>query len=328
MAKEKFINDVTVEGYLYDFKLEEKKVQNEKSDNFGKPYITGTLDVATDEATQNIVQVHYSFVPPTYKSGKENRSFKNLQKIMNDGATVLTSGKDGATKVLLSTSLATNDWYTDQNGQLDEPELVSAKRLEGGFVNINKSFRNDEEKKRSYFKADFLIYKYKVIEADEEKNIPDDYMKIYGWAFDFAGRAQPMDFNIHSKGGMQYFEGLEPSKKNPVFTKVWGSVVSQQVKVSKSTESAWGDDDTVEYTNTHREYVVTGTASEPYDDDKAFTVDEMKEKAQAREVYLAGLLENWKKYQEEKKKGGKSDNGGNTKEEAEASASEGGFNFF
>ena len=40
-------NNMNIEGKIYQFDLEVKEVKNEKSKNFGKNYITGTIDVAT-----------------------------------------------------------------------------------------------------------------------------------------------------------------------------------------------------------------------------------------------------------------------------------------
>ena len=44
-----FKNEFILIGYLYNLDLSEKTVQNQTSKNFGKPFIQGTLDVATDE---------------------------------------------------------------------------------------------------------------------------------------------------------------------------------------------------------------------------------------------------------------------------------------
>ena len=45
--KEKMINKIHIEGYLYQHKLE-KKVSGPKSRNPGVEFITGTIEIATD----------------------------------------------------------------------------------------------------------------------------------------------------------------------------------------------------------------------------------------------------------------------------------------
>ena len=88
----KNVNAENIEGKVYQFKLE-KKVTGENSKNPGTEFISGTLDVATTSAQDNIIQVHYTYVAPTYSSGKVNASYNALKQIIENGKTVLcTSG--------------------------------------------------------------------------------------------------------------------------------------------------------------------------------------------------------------------------------------------
>ena len=57
--KKDFINSEFIEGRLYQKNLEVKTVKNQSSPNFGKSFIHGTIDVATDEACMNVIQIHY-----------------------------------------------------------------------------------------------------------------------------------------------------------------------------------------------------------------------------------------------------------------------------
>ena len=58
----KLVNTYNVEGYLHSHKLEKKTVQNKESENFGKEFIAGSVNIATDEACNNIVKVYYTYV--------------------------------------------------------------------------------------------------------------------------------------------------------------------------------------------------------------------------------------------------------------------------
>ena len=63
-------NTQTIEGRIYQHNLQVRKVENQASENYGKEFINGTIDVATDDAGMNILQVHYSYVTEITKSGK------------------------------------------------------------------------------------------------------------------------------------------------------------------------------------------------------------------------------------------------------------------
>ena len=71
----KAINQVHVEGRVYDFTIAEK-VTGEASKNPGTPYIGGTIDVATDEACLNVVTVNFTYVTETTSKGNKNNTHK------------------------------------------------------------------------------------------------------------------------------------------------------------------------------------------------------------------------------------------------------------
>ena len=75
MAQKKLVNMVSLEGLLYEHKLE-KKVSGDNSKNPGTEYITGTISIATDGMEcLNIVPVHFSYVTATTSTGKPNRNY-------------------------------------------------------------------------------------------------------------------------------------------------------------------------------------------------------------------------------------------------------------
>ena len=322
--KANVLNKERIEGRVYEHNLSLKTVQNEKSDNFGKEFINGTLDVATDDEGLNIVQIRFTYVPPVFsKSGKKNNTFDVLKKIIESGKTILTDGFDDATIVRVDTALGVNDFYTERNG---EETLVSAKINNGGFVNIlGNATQLSPVEKRNVFEVDMLITGTQMVEADEEKNIKEDYLKVKGYVFDFRKAILPVEFVVKSKGGIDYFESLEASKQNPTFTKVWGNISSQTIVTKKEEESAFGEPSVTEYTRTLREWVITGTsradAVYPIGDEEAGITSADVEKAmQDREVYLAEIKKNAEDYKAKK-------NESSASETATASAKEGGFNF-
>ena len=80
--RQKLINTEKIQGYLYDFKLEQKKVQNKESKNFGQEYIGGSIDVLTSEDGMNIVTVKYTYVVPKTSKGTANKTYDTLLQIM------------------------------------------------------------------------------------------------------------------------------------------------------------------------------------------------------------------------------------------------------
>ena len=112
-------NTERIEGRIYQHDLTIKQVQNKDSKNFGKDFIAGNLEVATDEDGLNVIKVHFTYVTETTNSGAKNATFSTLKKIIEENNTWTTKGKDGATKVRIDTALALNDFYNNND------ELVS-----------------------------------------------------------------------------------------------------------------------------------------------------------------------------------------------------------
>ena len=291
----KNLNQEIIEGRIYEHDLTLKTVANQQSENYGKEFINGSLSVATDEAGLNVLTVHYTYVTEQTKNGKVNVTYSNLKRIMDSGKTWVTDGKDAATKVRLTTSAALNDFYPQGGDQ-----LVSQPRNEGGFVTIVTDL-NPEGAGRQKFTFDTVITGVSLVEADPEKNISEDYVKINCAIFNFRNDILPFTLiakNSAREGSVDYFMGLEVSPSEPIYTQVWGEILSTTVKVEKKIESAFGEP-TVDVTERHqREWVVTGAKPEPYvfDDASTITVEELSKAVANRNVYLEDVKARAKEY--------------------------------
>ena len=316
----KTINKETISGRVYDLsQLAIKTVTNTESENYGKEYIGGSIDIATDDECLNIVTVYFTFIQPTYKSGKPNNSYGVLKNLIETGKSVVKDGANEATLVKVDASLGLNDFYTQRN---NEEVLVSAKRNVGSFINIVPKLGDEDT--RSTFEYDFLINKTIYVEKDEEKHIDQDYLIVKGAAFAFNGAILPTDLIVKNPGGIKYFDGLGVNEGQPVFTKVWGQIKSETRVDRREEESAFGEPAVKEYTRTTREWVITGTSKPdavyPIDDAEAgLTEEEVKKATADREIYLADIKKRADEYQASKNAGN-----GNV---ATAPASVGGFNF-
>lgn len=282
MAKKKFINECHIEGYLYEHKLEMKQT-GPKSKNPGIDYIRGSIDIATDEALTNIVTVHYTYVVPTTSKGGPNNTYSVLANILNGiYGTVMGDGQERAIKVRIDCSLNLNEFYNDKD------ELVSSKRNEGGFIHVVEGALAENEDSRNTFKVDMVITNVIHVDADEEKELPEKAI-VKGCIFDFRGALLPVEFTAVNSGAIAYFEGLEASKSNPVFTNIWGQQVSNTVVKRKVIESAFGDDQIQEAKYSKKDFVITGSLRVPYewDTEETLTAEEFGKMCSDRATVLA-----------------------------------------
>ena len=106
------------------------------------------------------------------------------------------------------------------------------------------------------------------------------------------------------------------------FTKVWGKINSENIKTYKEEEPAFGEAKVTEYEKNVKEWVITGTAKEPYeigDAENGITLEEIKAKVADREVHLAEVKKRQDEYQASKVAPSAGSAG--------VTAAQGGFNF-
>ena len=291
------LNRTHIEGYLYEHNLE-SKVSGENSKNPGTQYITGTVSVATDDEMLNIVSVHFSYVTPTTAKGGANATYAALNNIVSGAAgSVMKDGKEKAAKVRIDSAIGLNEFYTDRNGTT---ELVSTKRNEGGFIHLVDAL-DEDVKKRNTFECDMLITGATRFEANEEKQIPERVV-VKGYIFDFRKALLPVEFTATNENAMNYFEGLEASGKEPVFTKVWGRQISETIKKEVKEESAFGEDFVKVVESNRKDFLITGASKETYlwDDESSITAEEVKKAVADRETYLASVKKRQDEYQASK----------------------------
>lgn len=286
------INRAHIEGLLYSHSLE-LKITGDKSKNPGTQFISGTIDIATDDACLNIVSVHFTYVTATTAKGSANATFTTLANVISGTyPTVVAAGKENAAKMTVDTAVALNDFYTDRNGTV---ELVSAKRNEGGFVHVVQSLRSEAERNKT--QLDIVIYGTAFVEANEERNLPEKLI-VKGYIFNFRNDILPVEFSVLNPNAIAYFEGLDASEAEPVFTQVYVNQIAQTGTRTVETESAWGDTIVNEYQTTHKDFVIYNAVKEPYDfgDAEVLTKTDIKTKLAEREVMLATVKARWEEY--------------------------------
>lgn len=277
--KKDFKNTESISGRLYQHNLVKKTVQNKESKNFGTEFISGTVDIAVDEEGLNVIPIHYTYVTAVTSTGKTNATYKTLESIIDGAKAWITDGKDAALKVRANTALALNDFYNQND------ELVSAKRNEGGFLNTINELPPENE--RATFGVDMVITSVARVEAEDEN--AEDFVRIKGGIFNFRKALLPVELICRDEQGMGYFESIDASPAEPVFTEVRGNVVSNTIKREIEEESAFGSASVKTVTRTVREWQVTWARPTEYvfGEEDTITAEELKQAMQDRQVYLA-----------------------------------------
>lgn len=280
----KTINKTHLEGYVYDHKLTLGEVKNTQSENFGKPFIRGTLNIATDEDGLNVVPITFKYVSPLTSKGNENETFKVLERIITGNQTWTAMGKDNALKIRIDTSLGVNDFYDRNN------ELVSPKINDGGFVHTISDFGNIRNK----FTNDILITgtreKEEVVDENTGSIISPAKLVIKGAVFnDFKKELYPVELIAVDAAAMDYFASLGATDTNPVLTQVSGAILSQQIETTRVVESAFGAPQVTTSTRSVREWVVDWAKPELYDfgSEEIMTVADVNKMIADRQVKLA-----------------------------------------
>ncbi|MBO5956892.1 MAG: hypothetical protein J6Q39_04985 [Bacteroidales bacterium] len=284
--KSAMINRTHIEGLLYQHDLE-LKVTGDNSKNPGTEFISGNIEIATDDAGVNIVPVHFTYVTATTSKGKANASFSTLSDIINGKlGTVMKDGADKAVKLRIDSAIGLNEFYSDRNGK---EELVSVKRNEGGFIHVVNAI-NEDEKTRNTFEVDMIITNVTHVDANEERQTPEKSI-VRGAIFNFRNDLMPIELSVLNPNAMNYFEGLDASAKNPVFTKVKGRQVSETITRTIEEESAFGEASVREVKSTRKDFVITWAMKEPYlwDDESTITASELKDCMAKRETDLAAM---------------------------------------
>lgn len=309
----KMFNGTTIEGLVYQHDLE-LKVSGPNSANPGTEFISGNIEVATDDAGVNIVPVHYTYVTEFNKNGKPNNTYTVLKNFINKVyKTVMGDGADNATMVKIDSAIGLNEFYSDRSGT---EELVSVKRNEGGFIHVVNSI-NADENERNKFDVDIVITGVRRLEPDEEKGLPEKGI-VKGAIFDFRKSLLPVEISVLNPAAIDYFESLGATSSNPVFTRVKGNQISETIVKTYEEESAFGAPSIRTTKSTRKDFVITWAAKETYewDDETTITAQEFLAAIAERETALATMKKRSDEYKASK---------GQTSTPAAPAA--GGFNF-
>lgn len=278
MAKQNFINNVSVRGYVFSHTLQER----DSTRNPGEKIIMGIVNVATDDDALNVVPVNF-FVNEKTKAGKTNATFTNLHQIIAENKTYEECGTNAA-RVRIQGAIDVNDFY-GRDGQ-----LVTGKRVRGSFLhflNAGEAISSDKVPATS-FEADVLLQ----AAVESESNDGSDYVSLRGFAFNYRGDVLPVTFSVQSEGGKNFFLGEDISAANPYFGKVWGNIKSTVVvseQEEDSAKTAFGAPQVHETSRTFRTWEVVGANVNEGLGEDTITQTELTQKMGERNARLADL---------------------------------------
>ena len=289
----KMYNGTTIEGLVYQHDLE-LKVSGPNSANPGTEFISGNIEIATDNAMVNIVPVHYTYVTATNKNGKSNNTFIVLKNFIDKVyKTIMADGAENASMVKIDSAIGLNEFYSDRSGT---EELVSVKRNEGGFIHVVNSI-NADENERNKFDVDIVITGVRRIEADDEKGLPEKGI-VKGAIFDFRKSLLPVELSVVNPAAIDYFESLGATSSNPVFTRVKGNQISETIVKTFEEESAFGAPSIRTTKSTRKDFVINWASKETYewDSEESITAQEFLQAIAERETALAAMKQRSEEY--------------------------------
>lgn len=285
-------NEIRVVGRLYDHDLAVKTVKNEKSENFGKEFIGGTLTISVNPNDDlNLIKVHYAYVVPTFASGKANSAYPILKDIIENGKTVATDGQEDAMVLRVTGNINVNEYWSEREGI--EPGVVSIMENSGSFISVIKN--KDDAKFEAFFKADMILQNVVSMDATDSR---EAYAKLNGAIFNFRKELLPVKFDAYGDG-MEYFQGLE----TPCVVTVWGEQTNVREVKQTVTENAFGLPMVDEKVYYNRSWKVTGASAEvmAIGDADVISDEEMTKAISDRELKKAELHARFEEREKEKK---------------------------
>lgn len=249
MAKDRFENKVSIRGWIWDYKLDERKTSS-TANTPDMDFISGWTDIATDEDGLNIVRVSWGFLGTrrTYKNGKNNDTYDCLAQLMG-GSSWKSDGKENAPRVRIDGSIETNDWVTRDG------ELVSPKQVTGQFCHMLTA--TEQTTPCAKFSADMLAQNAVMRESQSG----DEYMELKGFVFGWGDNIFPVTFSVPGEAGQKFFEDCEVTPSEPYFGKVWGEIYSSVQHIEREVDDSqvgFGAVDVTESTRTLRTWDVEG----------------------------------------------------------------------
>ena len=124
------------------------------------------------------------------------------------------------------------------------------------------------------------------------------YDEVAGRIFVYPNMAVPVTFAVRVKEGREYFEGLDASNNNLIYTNIRGKIESITKTTQVVEESAFGGNSVKTKTTTSKAFVIEKANPVPFElgSEDTMTMDEVAQAVQAYEIHLAEVQKNHDDY--------------------------------
>lgn len=279
-----FQNDVQMTGYVFnsDFRKGVTKATNKWHPNEG--YISGTVNVATDDQALNVVPVNFfAYEKRTDKDGNKipNETYETLEQIISGQTYERVANQ--AMKVRISGTVDTNDFYSTRNNK-----LITSQRVNGRFIHI-------ANQNMTVTPASFNVNMVVVGAVEKEPEGRAPFMEVKGYVFNYNGsRLFPVTFECYDSSGINFIQSLDVSSSNPSVLNLWGNIQTTIIELQSAEQEAvsagFGVRPSVStgMTKTIRSWVITGADAErcPQFGEEPFTKAIVKNLVDERNVRL------------------------------------------
>lgn len=266
---EQATNKVNIVGKLLDTTFREGKTST------GQAYESCNFTVRVTQTyggREETSEIPVSIFATQYTSqNKPHPGYKNIQE-MKKMKTVQDYGEAEATMVrMTSANIRENNFVSPRSGQLINGWQINTSFLNEGKTSEIASFNMDI----------FIMDMHEEIDREGE---PTGRLVIKGAVVQYNGKLDVIEFIVEGNDAVNYISrNWEENKTVNVGGRI--RVTSKEEKRSAS-ESSWGEELPETSTRMVRELIITRGSDEPFDDDFAYDVAEIKKAFNERKARL------------------------------------------
>lgn len=268
---EQATNKVNIVGKLLDTTFREGKTST------GQTYESCNFTVRVTQSyggREETSEIPVSIFATQYTSqNKPHPGYKNIQE-MKKMKTVQDYGEAEATVVRMTSANIRENNFVSRSGQLINGWQINTSFLNEGKTADIASFNMD-------------IFIMDMHEETDREGEPTGRLIIKGAVVQYQGKLDVIEFIVEGADAVDYISrNWEENKTVNVGGRI--RVTSQEEKHSAS-ESSWGEELPETSTRMVRELIITRGSDEPFDDDFAYDVADIKKAFNERKARLEQL---------------------------------------
>ena len=273
-------NKVEVEGVLVSKDISRRTYT--ATDGHQREAISGSITIRVEQTINGekvVCDIPVSvFANKFTREGKENPSYTSIDKVLTEYVSLsAVDDPTRATKVRLNqATIQMNEFYSRDG------KLISYPRIRASFI---QSVTDNNFTPKASFDMEIV-----VLNSKDEVNANGETTGRYflqGATIQYGNALDVVPFYVTNEKAINYMKSYW---NEGATVRVAGTLNFTSVVEKKVTEMAFGEDKVEEYTRSVSELIITG-GSEPYDEDKAYTVIDVQEGLKNRQARLTDLKE-------------------------------------